>query len=190
MDGGATRWCDSQPDLVPFSGHCLVHRAEIMQLHGAWTDALDAAQRAGERLLSRSQPAVGAAFYGQAELHRLRGEFVQADEAYREASLWGREPQPGLAQLRLAQGQVDAAHTAIRRVVDEARDRVTRSRLLPAAVEVMAAAGDARAARAAADELSKIAGELDAPLLRALAAHAGAHLHYHVTSTSDTEDDS
>ena len=167
-----TRWCDSQPDLVPFSGHCLVHRAEIMQLHGAWTDALDAAQRAGERLLSRSQPAVGAAFYGQAELHRLRGEFAQADEAYRQASLWGREPQPGLAQLRLAQGQVDAAYTAIRRVVDEAQDRVTRSRLLPAAVEVMAAAGDVQAARAAADELSRIADELDAPLLRALAAHA------------------
>jgi DNA-binding CsgD family transcriptional regulator len=167
-----THWCDSQPDLVPFSGNCLVHRAEIMHLHGAWPEALEAAQRACERLLRRPQPAVGAAFYQQAELYRLSGEFPQAAEAYRQASRWGREPRPGLARLRLAQGQVDAAQAAIRRVLDEAQDRVTRSRLLPAVVEIMCAAGDAVAARAAADELSKLADDLEAPLLRALAAQA------------------
>jgi ATP/maltotriose-dependent transcriptional regulator MalT len=167
-----THWCDSQPDLVPFSGHCLVHRAEIMQLHGAWPDALEAAQQARERLLRRPQPAVGAAFYQQAELHRLRGEFAQAEAAYQQASRWGREPQPGLARLRLVQGQVDAAAAAIRRVVDAAQDRVARSRLLPAHVEIMLAAGDIDAARATADELSEIADDLDAPLLRALAAQA------------------
>jgi len=26
--------------MVAFTGRCLVHRAEIMQLHGAWQDAL------------------------------------------------------------------------------------------------------------------------------------------------------
>ena len=167
-----THWCDSQPDLVPFSGHCLVHRAEIMQLHGAWPDALEAAQQASERLLLRPQPAVGAAFYQQAELHRLRGEFGRADEAYQQASRWGREPQPGLARLRLVQGQIDVAAAAIRRVVDAAEDGVARSRLLPAHVEIMLAAGDVHAARAAADELSEMADDLDAPLLRALAAQA------------------
>jgi DNA-binding CsgD family transcriptional regulator len=167
-----THWCETQPDLVPFSGHCLVHRAEIMQLHGAWPDAADAAQRACERLLLRSQPAVGAAYYQQAELHRLCGEFANAEAAYQQASRWGREPQPGLARLRLTQGQLDAAEAAIRRVVDEAGDRVTRTRLLPALVEIMLAAGDVRAARAAADELSEIAADLDAPLLRAVAAQA------------------
>ena len=69
---------------------------------------------------------------------------------------------PGAA--RLAQGQVDAAAAAIRRAVDEAQDRATRSRLLPALVEIMLAAGDVPAARAAADELSEIAADLDAPL--------------------------
>ena len=167
-----THWCDSQPDLVPFSGHCLVHRAEIMQLRGAWPDALEAAQRACERLLRRAQPAVGAAFYQQGELYRLCGEFAQAEEAYQQASRWGREPQPGLARLRLAQGQVGVAEAAIRRVVDGAEDRVARSRLLPALVEIMFAAGDIHAARAAADELSEMADDLDAPLLRALATHA------------------
>jgi DNA-binding CsgD family transcriptional regulator len=167
-----THWCDSQPDLVPFSGDCLVHRAEILQLHGAWPDAAGAARRACERLLPRAQPAVGRAFYQEAELHRLCGEFAQAEEGYRQASRWGREPQPGLARLRLIQGQVDAAEAAIRRVVDGTDDRVARSRLLPAHVEIMFAAGDVLAARAAADELSEMAADLDAPLLRALATHA------------------
>ena len=167
-----THWCDTQPDLVPFSGNCLVHRAEIMQLHGAWPDALDAARQASERFLQRGQPAAGAAFYQQAEVHRLRGEFAQAEAAYLEASRWGREPQPGLARMRLIQGQLDAASAAIRRVVDAAQDRMARSRLLGAHVEIMLAADDVPAARAAADELSGIAGAFDTPLLLAHAAQA------------------
>jgi DNA-binding NarL/FixJ family response regulator len=167
------RWCESQPEIVPYSGQCLVHRAEIMHLQGAWPDAVDAAQQACQRLVERpEQMAAGGAFYLQAELHRLRGEFAEAEEAYRQASRWGREPQPGLAQLRLAQGQSGAAQAAIRRVTDEARDPLSRARLLPAHVEIMLAADDVAAARAAADELSAIAEDVDAPLLHATATHA------------------
>jgi tetratricopeptide (TPR) repeat protein len=167
-----THWCDSRPAPVPFSGNCLVHRAEIMQLRGEWADAVEAAERAYERLVRRPQPAVGAALYQLAELHRLRGSFAQAEAAYGEAGRWGREPQPGLARLRLAQGRVDAAEAAIRRAVDEAGDPVARSRLLRVLVEVTSAAGDVGAARAAADELAETADELGAPLVRALAMHA------------------
>ena len=168
-----THWLASQPDLVAYHGQCLVHRAEIMQLHGAWRDAMGEAERASERFLrGPDHPAAGAAFYQQAELHRLRGEFAKAEEAYRQASRWGRMPQPGLALLRLAQGQVDAAQAAIRRVMEEASDRVTRSNLLAAYVEIMLDAHDVAAARARADELSAIAADLGAPLLGAVAAHA------------------
>jgi DNA-binding CsgD family transcriptional regulator len=151
-----------------------VRRAEILQLHGAWPDAMEEAERACE-WLSRPPPqrAVGAALYQQAELHRLRGEFGRAEEEYRQASQWGREPQPGLALLRLAQGQIDVARTAIFRAVDEAREPRVRSSALAASVEIFLAAADVPAARSAADELSRMAAELDAPFLRALSAQAG-----------------
>ena len=165
-----TRWCESQPDLVPYRGQCLAYRAEIMRLHGDWPGAMEEAQRARERL--SGHPAVGMVFYQQGELHRLRGEFAEAEEAYRQANQWGHSPQPGLAELRLAQGDVAAAAAAIRRVVDEAQDRVARSRVLGAYVEILLAVDDVAAARAAAHELSNIAADLDAPLLRAAAAKA------------------
>ncbi|MDQ4097581.1 MAG: LuxR C-terminal-related transcriptional regulator [Actinomycetota bacterium] len=165
-----SRWCESQPDLVPYRGQCLVHRAEIMQWHGEWPDALEEARRACVRLAG--QPAAGAALYVEGELHRLRGEFAAAEEAYREANKYGRQPQPGLAQLRLAQGHVDAAYSAIRRLVDEPQNRVKRVKVLAAFVEIALAANDSAAARHGADELTKLALEVPAPPLLGISAEA------------------
>ncbi|MET0212559.1 MAG: LuxR C-terminal-related transcriptional regulator [Vicinamibacterales bacterium] len=166
------RWCASQADLVRFRGQCLVRRAEILQLHGAWSAAIDEVKRACDYLAEPPQRARGAAFYQWAELLRLRGEFAKAEDMYREAAQSGRSPQPGLSLLRLAQGQVDVAASAIRNVLDEAKDRRVRSRVLPAYVEIMLATNDLAGARVGADELGAIAGALDAPFLRAVSMHA------------------
>ena len=166
-------WCASDPEVVAHRGTCLIRRAEIMQLHGEWPEAMEEAERAHERLSKPpGQPDAGKALYQVAELHRLRGNFAKAEEAYRHASLNGCKPQPGLAQLRLAQGQIEPARAAISRVLDEARDRRTRSRLLAAYLEIMLAAGEVGAARVAADEMLEIALALDAPFLHALSASA------------------
>jgi DNA-binding CsgD family transcriptional regulator len=168
-----TRWCHSQPDLVPFRGNCLVHRCEIFQLQGAWTEALESARRARELLAGPpAWDVLGSAYYQLAEIERLRGGLREAEESYRQASLAGRDPEPGMSLLRLVQGRVDLALPTIRRALEETQDPIARSRLLPACVEVMLEAEDVAAARTAADELAEIAAQLDAPYLNALAADA------------------
>jgi DNA-binding NarL/FixJ family response regulator len=168
-----THWCDAQPDLVPFRGNCLVHRCEIFQLQGEWTEALDSARRACAWLAGPpAWDALGSAYYQLAEIQRLRGELAEAEESYRQASLAGRDPEPGMSLLRVAQGRIDLAQPAIRRALEEADDPIARSRLLPAFVEVMLEAEDVPAARAAADELAETAAKIDAPYLNAAAADA------------------
>ena len=167
-----TRWCADQPDLVAFTGRCLVHRAEIMQLDGAWPDALEEARKASARFALQRNPAAGVASYRQAEVLRLQGDFAAAEEAYRDASRNGWEPQPGLAQLRLAQGNLEAAVAAIRRATNETTAPLKRGALLPAHVEIDLAVGDVEEARAACRELEDLADTFDSAMLSALAAHS------------------
>jgi DNA-binding CsgD family transcriptional regulator len=112
------------------------------------------------------------AFYRLGELHRLRGDFDQAEEAYLQVSQLGGSPQPGLSQLWIAQGRLDAAVAAVRREVEEASGRVPRAQLLPAFVDILLAAEDVSAARSVADQLSDVATNLHTPLLDAVAAQA------------------
>jgi DNA-binding CsgD family transcriptional regulator/tetratricopeptide (TPR) repeat protein len=173
-----SNWCEAQPDLVPYRGLCLVHRAELMQLRGAWTEAMDEALRAQRHLAKPPEhPAVGMALYLLGELHRLRGDSASAEDLYREANKRGRQPQPGLALLRLDQGRLEAAQIGIMRAVDEAQGRLVRARLLPAYVEIMLAGADLATARTAMEELAGIAAELDSPYLLTISAQcAGAVL--------------
>lgn len=165
------RWCGEQPDMVSFRGTCLVHRSEILQLHGDWPTAAEEAQRACERISDSAQVGGGIAFYQRAELHRLCGELERAEQLYREASERGYEPQPGMSLLRLAQGDLGAAEAAIRRVAGEVSGPARASVLGPY-VEIVLASGDVAAARRAVDELAEIAEAFDAPWLRAVCAQA------------------
>ncbi len=174
-------WCARQPDMVAYAGECGVYRSELMQMHGRWREALDEAKRAEERMHRARGPAAALALYQQGEAHRLLGELDAAEVAYRAASRAGREPQPGLALLRLAQGDDEAAAAAIRRALSESADPLRRARLLPAYVEVLLAtaegsgAGAGKAiedADAGAAELEALAERYGSPVLVAMAAHA------------------
>jgi DNA-binding CsgD family transcriptional regulator len=166
-----TRWCEGQPQMVAFSGRCLAHRAGILQLRGEWQDALAEARLARERCeQAMNRAATGEAFYQQGELHRLQGDFDAAERAYRDASECGREPQPGLALLRLAEGDRDAAAGMSRRTLGEAVEPLERAVLLPAHAEIMLAVNDLDEARRAADELGEIAAAGQRAMLEAIAA--------------------
>lgn len=164
------RWCE--PDMNAFTGICRVHRAEALQLRGDWQGASEEARRAHADCDGTSAQTAAAAFYQQAEVHRLRGEFDAAGRAFRSASRGGFDPQPGLALLRLAEGNLDAAVAAIGRALGATTDRLGRARLLPACVEIMLAAGDRQAAEDACGELEATAQTFDTDALRAMAAQA------------------
>jgi DNA-binding CsgD family transcriptional regulator len=171
---GLTRWCGRQPDLVPFAGVCQVHRAEFLQLKGAWVEAMAQVALARDRLdRPFRQLAYGAAVYQQGELHRLLGEFDRAEACYRGASAAGRDPQPGLALLRLRQGRTgDAAHAIDRALSEADAAPLGRSRLLAAYVEIMLASDRLAEARTAVAELTEVATSLESPMLTAAASRA------------------
>jgi hypothetical protein len=85
-----------------------------MQLQGNWVDALDEARRARSQV--DGTPLAGEAAYREGELHLLLGSIAEAEACYRVAAEKGRDPQPGLALLRFACGDITVAVKAIRRV--------------------------------------------------------------------------
>jgi DNA-binding CsgD family transcriptional regulator len=172
------QWCAGQPEIVPYRGHCLLHRAELLQLRGAWHEAFKETLGARDRLSQPTpKPALGAALYRLGELHRLQGEFSEAEDAYLAAAKTGHSAQPGLSLLRLAQGRLDAASKSIRRHLDAigrntARPTAGQAELLEASVEIAIAENDFDSARLYANALDRLAKKLKVPLLQAMAACA------------------
>jgi class 3 adenylate cyclase len=157
----ANRWCD-RLDVSGFPGACRVHRAEIMRLQGNWDTAEEQAVQACDELGAYFNLITSAGFHEIGEIRRRRGDFAQAEEAYRKANELGHPTgaQPGLALLRLAQGKVDSAAAAIRRALEnEGLDPLTRAHLLPAQIEIALTAGELARARTSAAELEGIANQ-------------------------------
>jgi DNA-binding CsgD family transcriptional regulator len=173
-----TRWCHTQPDLVPFTGQCAVHRGQVMRAHGAFPAALEELDRAYRRYTESGQPpAAGLALSERGDILRMKGEYADAEVAYSKASTYGHDPQPGLALLWLAKGRPDAAVGAVRRLLQETGNLVHRSRVLPVAVEVLLAVGDVDAARPAMEEMAAIAESFGCTALRAMAAFSAGCVH-------------
>jgi ATP/maltotriose-dependent transcriptional regulator MalT len=171
-----TAWCDARPQMVAHNGLCLVHRAELLGLRGAWDEAAAEAETAATRFHEGmlNQAVIGLARYVTGEAHRVRGDWASAEAAFREAARLGCDPQPGLALLRLGQGRVSAAVGAVRRAVTEETDQLRRAALLPAYIEIMLAADDLEAARTALDQLGRIASSHPSDLIDATVEHAKA----------------
>jgi DNA-binding CsgD family transcriptional regulator len=181
-----TRWCEAQPGLVPYTGQCSLHRGQIMRLRGAYDEALAEFALAQRRYQLEGTAAPAAlALTEQGDVLRIRGKLDEAEEAYRQAAEFGFEPQPGLALSWLARGRTAAAVTAIHRLLAEAGGPVQRSRLLPAAVEILVAAQLLDEARRRSDELSEIASAFGISALWAMTAYAYAAVEL---ASGETED--
>jgi class 3 adenylate cyclase len=171
----ANRWCDKL-DVSGFPGACRIHRAEMLRLRGDWPAAEAQAIAATEELQDFDRHITAMGHYEIGEIRRRRGDFAGAEEAFRVSNEMGRDPQPGLSLLRLAEGKVDAAVAGVTRALRDTSDPLSRLRTLPAQVEIATAAGDLKTARAAVDEAEAIVDSYKIGSKRAVAFDATVHL--------------
>ena len=168
-----SHWCAGQQDLNPYRGQCLVHRSEIMQLHGEWSDAIEEVRRVCEgKSDPRGDPILGMAHYQRAELLPAARRAGAGGEVVSRGQCLGARCAAGAGAVAADPGRVDDAMAAIRRTVAAAEGSVERCPLLAALAEIALAAGDVRRAREAADDLGRIAADFDSPSLRAAAEYA------------------
>jgi tetratricopeptide (TPR) repeat protein len=168
----ANTWCEPHADSG-YPGICRVHRAGILRLRGALTEAEHEARRAAEELEDFLTDVAGEAFYELGEIRLRMGDLSAADELFSQAHSRGRDPQPGLALLRVAEGKVEAARSMIERaLVEPGLSMLDRAKLLPAVVGIRVACNDIPAASDAAAELETITATYTSPALVALAAQA------------------
>jgi ATP/maltotriose-dependent transcriptional regulator MalT len=174
----ALSWCGSISDITPFHGICRIHRVEIAALRGDWEGAKSEALRTIEEMQGLEEHVVAEALYAIGEINLRRGELGAAEDCFVRAHEMGRDPQPGLAAVRLAQGKIDAAVTGLHLSLASAeKPTLQRARLLAAQVEVLIAAQDVRGAREPVGALEKLASEEPSALLEATAVMARASLH-------------
>jgi tetratricopeptide (TPR) repeat protein len=190
------RWCRTNA-IGSVHGRCRVHRAEIMRLRGACDDAEREALVACEELRPYLRREMG---WPLSELGRIRlrkGDIDGAEEALLAAHRVGWEPQPGLALVSLARGELAAATAAIRDALERPSrvpskelppdTELQRAPLLDAQVEIEIASGDLDRARAAADELERVAARFQSKALVAGATLARGRVRLAEGDAPDAE---
>ena len=175
------RWCETNA-IGSLHGRCRVHRAEILRLRGSCNEAESQALMACEELRPYLRRELGWPLNELGRIRLHKGDIAGAEEALLAAHRAGWDPQPGLALVRLAQGDAATAAASIRdalerplRVPSKERPPNTdlqRAPLLEAQVEIEIAAGDIGRARSAADELELVAARFESKALVASAALA------------------
>lgn len=192
------RWRQGQP-VGSIHGRCRVHRAEILRLRGSCIEAETEALKACEELRPYLRREFG---WPLTELGRIRlrkGDIQGAEEAFLAAHQAGWEPQPGLALVRLAQGDVALAAAMVREALDHPLNvpskelppntDLRRAPLLAAQVEIEIAAGDIDRAQSAADELARIAAVFESKAMAAGAALAHGQVHLAAGNTAGARRD-
>jgi DNA-binding NarL/FixJ family response regulator len=164
-------WASSLPEPTPYRGLCRVRQVEVMSLRGELAAAETEARRACDEMLSFEPNLAGEAFYVTGEILRRRGDLRAAEAAFSQSRELGHDPQPGMALIRLAEGRLEAAATALR-AADPGRPPFQRAALLAARVEVALAGGDLATARAACREMDQVTDETPSDALAAAAATA------------------
>lgn len=154
----AMAWCATMPEENNFRGLCRVHRVEVLELRGSWSQALTEAALTCKELLPYEVLSAAEAVYLEGEIQRRCGDTAAAESSYARAHELGRDPQPGLALLLLGQGKPDASEAALRVAIAADGGR-HRGRLLAAQVEIFLALGRIDRARPVADELAENARE-------------------------------
>jgi ATP/maltotriose-dependent transcriptional regulator MalT len=166
----AARWYEKLPGISPFHGICRLHRVEVATLRGAWDEAESDARHVSIELGTIRPWFAAGAVYALGEISRRRGDLPIAEEEFTRAHGLGREPQPGLALTRLAQGNASAAAAGLKLSLTEGESNpLNRAGLLAAQVEVSLANDDVAAARTACAELDELSARWGSPLLQATA---------------------
>jgi ATP/maltotriose-dependent transcriptional regulator MalT len=169
----AVRWCEERGQDSWYPGLCRLHRCEVLSLRGEWSAAEQGALRAAEELAPFGDYLIADGQYLAGEIRRRRGDFSGAEDAFRLAHQYGRDPQPGLALLRLAQGDADGAAAALRHALSGgSTGPLRRGRVLAAHVQAELRLGNLDTAAASAEDLAELADVTGALLLRGMAAAA------------------
>jgi tetratricopeptide (TPR) repeat protein len=166
------------------NGRCRVHRAEMFRISGPCDRAEEEALLACEELRPWLRREFGWPLVELGNIRLRKGDLEGAEAAFLAAHERTWSAQPGLALLRLAQGDVAAAATMIDEEIAHPFDLPWKERpplgdlrlapLLAAQAEIAMAAGHVDVAVGAATRLAEIADMYPSQSLRADALLAGA----------------